>query len=207
MQDSEQLSHSVKVLYGNDCDTGGYLRRFIDLEIPMMDIKIDDYINTFEFDNSESKKIIFNFKYLFNFFSLSLRDINKFIIWFDFYLSCGQFTNLMQLNYIAFIFIYTALVKMKEKEHYNIFANDREFIYNEKKVDFLYMNKIIEIEGYSKNYFELFSDILSMKKKNFLIKYAEEGNWDIFFLKNEYQKILNIPTILNVVNKIKIGIE
>lgn len=42
--DREQLSHSVKSVYGSGIDADGYLRRFIDLEYTLKEPQIDQYI-------------------------------------------------------------------------------------------------------------------------------------------------------------------
>lgn len=72
--DLEQLSYSIGTVYGSNMDTGGYLRRFIDLEcsLPKVDKKI--YIN-YMIDES-IHRLLENFLIAFDF---SLRDLEKII--------------------------------------------------------------------------------------------------------------------------------
>ncbi len=65
--DKEQLSHSVKSVYGSDFEATGYLRRFIDIEYSLKTPDKRSYINflfnTFGFESffEERKKIIESF--------------------------------------------------------------------------------------------------------------------------------------------------
>ncbi|TQV77176.1 NTPase [Aliikangiella marina] len=43
--DKEQLSHSVKAIYGNDFESKGYLKRFIDIEYVLPNSELDDFID------------------------------------------------------------------------------------------------------------------------------------------------------------------
>lgn len=79
--DKEQLSHSIKTLYGQEMDSDGYLRRFFDLEYNLPNN------NTLNYITYKNKQISCNYKnteYLTRFFeeiftneNYSLRDINK----------------------------------------------------------------------------------------------------------------------------------
>lgn len=66
--DKDQLSHSVKSLYGTNFDAIGYLRRFIDLEYNLQNPTLDDFINfqfqLFEWDVFFDKRL--NYKNLKN---------------------------------------------------------------------------------------------------------------------------------------------
>jgi len=91
--DKEQLSHGVKAVYGNDFESIGYLRRFIDIEysLPKAELSgfIDQLYKTFQFDSFfEKRKSYRAFQYekdhLKNVFklmakarSLSLREVEQ----------------------------------------------------------------------------------------------------------------------------------
>ncbi|MDQ2085211.1 P-loop NTPase fold protein [Herbivorax sp. ANBcel31] len=80
--DKSQLRHCVKLLYGNEVDSVGYLRRFIDLEYslpePDRSIYLDFLINKFEFKSEVTEKFFIPYlKALVTQYNLSLRDINK----------------------------------------------------------------------------------------------------------------------------------
>ena len=66
--DKEQLSHSVKAIYGNDFESKGYLKRFIDIEYALpnseLDAFIDNLYKTFGFDQFfEKRKKYIEFQY------------------------------------------------------------------------------------------------------------------------------------------------
>lgn len=58
--DKEQLSHSVKAIYGNEFESRGYLKRFIDIEYALPNSELDAFIDklykTFGFDQFFEKR-------------------------------------------------------------------------------------------------------------------------------------------------------
>jgi len=91
--DKEQLSHSVKSVYGNDFEATGYLRRFIDIEYSLKTPDIKSYIifffNTFGFESFfeerkkyrdlkyERKHLLDTFYLLANAYKLTLREVEQ----------------------------------------------------------------------------------------------------------------------------------
>lgn len=91
--DKEQLSYSVKSIYGNDFEAIGYLRRFIDIEYSLKTPDIKSYIiflfNIFGFESFfEERKIYSDLKYerkhlldtfnlLANAYKLTLREVEQ----------------------------------------------------------------------------------------------------------------------------------
>ncbi len=91
--DKEQLSHGVKAVYGNDFESIGYLRRFIDIEYSLPKAEPSDFIDqlykTFQFDSFFEKRkgyraFQYEVEHLKNVFklivkarSLSLREIEQ----------------------------------------------------------------------------------------------------------------------------------
>ncbi|NTW73117.1 MAG: NTPase [Eubacteriaceae bacterium] len=91
--DKEQLSHSVRALYGDDFEAIGYLRRFIDVEYTLPESSVDDFIDGlyehFEFNSFflerqqslafryEKSHLINVFKMLSSAFRLSLRETEQ----------------------------------------------------------------------------------------------------------------------------------
>lgn len=72
--DLEQLSHSISTFYGYNMDSGGYLRRFIDLEYTLPKLNLEKYIYTKMSQNAFYNKLLIKTIKAFDF---SLRDINK----------------------------------------------------------------------------------------------------------------------------------
>ncbi|MCV6636964.1 P-loop NTPase fold protein [Candidatus Albibeggiatoa sp. nov. NOAA] len=87
--DKEQLSHSIKAVYGQDMDADGYLKRFIDIEYRLKKPtpeKLENYIHYLfeQFNFEENEEIRNSFAYVLVFFtkhyhSFSLRDINRLV--------------------------------------------------------------------------------------------------------------------------------
>lgn len=125
MQDSEQLSKSVKVLYGNECDTVGYLRRFIDVEFSFPEVnnfEIFDLNNTFTKKYPNNQICLDELKELSNVFNLSLRDYEKLFTWLDFIFSTVNHNNFLSASkhkIIRFYQSYFLLFKLKFPEKYN----------------------------------------------------------------------------------------
>ncbi|MBQ0795210.1 P-loop NTPase fold protein [Zhongshania sp.] len=93
--DKEQLSHSVKAIYGNEFESKGYLKRFIDIEYALPDSELDEFIDKlyqafgfYQFFEKRKKYRAFQYDYdhLKNVFKLiakakrySLREIEQLI--------------------------------------------------------------------------------------------------------------------------------
>lgn len=121
MLDIEQLSHSVKVLYGNDCDTTGYLRRFIDVEYGLPEPNRSEYL-------LDKKGIARGFQnclsYLIPFFDLSLRDCDKLIIWVKAVEATLNVYVTGRGEIIMYYYAYFLIIKLKYPE---IFSNLGDF--------------------------------------------------------------------------------
>ena len=79
--DKEQLSHSIKTIYGENMDSQGYLRRFFDLEYLLPNYQLKTFID-FKFKELDTNLI--NLKYIKTFLTeiftienYTLRDIEK----------------------------------------------------------------------------------------------------------------------------------
>lgn len=70
--DIEQLSHSIATCYGQNMDSAGYLRRFIDFQVNIPQGKLNSKI--FEEFGENNKREVHK---IFQFFNMSLRDIFK----------------------------------------------------------------------------------------------------------------------------------
>lgn len=123
--DKVQLSESVKVLYGNNTDTAGYLMRFIDVEYNLP-ISLDKYvrfkINTWYSEESKYYEILTKVIPL---FSLSLRDINKLEIW-----SKVLIANKYPANYrreFHVVIVYFMMLKLRHMELYNKILVDKDY--------------------------------------------------------------------------------
>lgn len=170
--DKEQLSESIKTLYGQGMDANGYLRRFFDLEyrLPLVDKKyyIENKIN-------EIKNQYSNSEYFFNILikilsieNYSLRDIDKLFNYLKLVMS-----NIVTLNKslesitldLGISYIYARLISLK-------FSN--KHIYN----------KIINLEYNTNDLDEIFKDDVSY---SLCISYVSQQEVEDFFsnvLKN-----------------------
>lgn len=115
MLDSTQLSHSVKVLYGNDCDTTGYLMRFIDVEFNMPEPDTKYYFSQMLRQNSLTGYI----DELTNIFKLSLRDYEKLRLWYKALLATPNTSVYNMSNAFPYYFAYMLLLKLKFPNVFN----------------------------------------------------------------------------------------
>lgn len=94
--DKEQLSHSVKSLYGHEFESKGYLKRFIDIEYSLVKPNLDGFINYnydwFRFENFFEKRKKYSafkedrdylldvLKFLASKYVMSLRDVEQLFV-------------------------------------------------------------------------------------------------------------------------------
>jgi hypothetical protein len=116
MLDQEQLSNSVKVLYGNECDTSGYLRRFIDIEVNLPQPDAKSY---FKLISDPMGNIYYQVSQLGEFFNLTLRDYNKLNLWINALLSVKSSPVHRRLPKDLFLYYaYYLIIKLKYPEIY-----------------------------------------------------------------------------------------
>ena len=108
MQDSEQLSHSVKVLYGSQCDTKSYLKRFIDLSYSMPSINWCKYVE----NKTPSLKLKNELVKVASYIPLSLREFDKLLLWLGMFDLIGEKTiHSINIPEVKMIFIYWVIIK------------------------------------------------------------------------------------------------
>lgn len=104
--DIEQLSHSIATCYGQNMDSAGYLRRFIDFQVNMPQAKLDNI----SFSNIGVDLTKKNFEY----FKLSIRDVNKIkkdLIFFFKKFEESEEKTLIYINLIIIKYLYPAELK------------------------------------------------------------------------------------------------
>lgn len=122
--DKEQLSHSIKTLYGEGMDSNGYLRRFFDLEYRLPMLKKKEYIRE---KCTKTLSYFSNSKFFIDIFTnilikenYSLRDINKAFNYLS--LITPKLGVLQDLSYstpytLGISFIYAELINFKFKKN------------------------------------------------------------------------------------------
>lgn len=124
--DKEQLSHSIKTVYGENMDSTGYLRRFFDLEYTLPFEGIDSYI---DIKFKELDETFINTIYIKNFLkqiflkeNYSLRDIDKSLPLIKILLSNIRFstsnptdTDYSDVYLITASYLYSFLINLKIK--------------------------------------------------------------------------------------------
>ncbi len=101
--DIEQLSHSIATCYGQNMDSSGYLRRFIDFQVNIPKAKLNgEMLKGFE---SNDKRLVLE---IFNHFNLSIRDflkMNKDLLFFYNKTNVNNFMEEINSLYINLIII------------------------------------------------------------------------------------------------------
>jgi hypothetical protein len=149
--DREQLAHSVRGLYGQDMDSVGYLRRFIDLEFRLPEPDLYAYVHylkeNFVDDKKFDEKNVFFWEFLPTLlinFKCSLRDVNKFFKLFNICLLMTDMANISKIRapegdsvtnlrwqISSFLYAFLISIKIKEPELYKDFVNCTYKISNE----------------------------------------------------------------------------
>lgn len=170
--DKSQLSHSIKTVYGNDMDSEGYLRRFIDLDYQLPEPDKILYLNFLLEKESLNEKYYSEFYSLLfgmlKVYDLSLRDIDKLI----FYLKI-QFFNYKTKNLketyvyvISFLKGILSIIKLKNSilykkirdKDYN--SNNIREILTELKIDEIKKEINTEYRGIDKRLNEIMNTFL-----------------------------------------------
>lgn len=153
--DKEQLSHSIRTLYGNGMDSDGYLRRFFDLDCKM---PISDKMTYFNFKNKifdNSYKCDYLLSYLNKVMireNYSLRDIDKTYKFLKILIPIAKITNkkmseayeTKEIQMLHYLFAFLINTKIKHESVYYKIINKN---YTEDEVDdLIYFNNIRDIE-------------------------------------------------------------
>lgn len=146
--DKEQLSHSVKAIYGNEFESKGYLKRFIDIEYALPNSELDTFIDklyqTFGFDQFFEKRnkyraFQYDYDHLKNVFKLmakakrySLREIEQLIARINLVIHSTNENTYIYPALLTFLII----AKESSPELYRDFINPSST--PEKAIDYLY---------------------------------------------------------------------
>lgn len=193
--DKNQLSHSIGTVYGNNMDSVGYLRRFIDLEFTLPQPDINTYFNymisqyELQFKNQEYFWYIIKELSIIN--NISLRDIDKLFINLKVLLPqidiLKENTN-FKLAYtltVSNIYAYLLVLKIKRPLDYKKILEKN---YTQREIVNLVINLgIDDLTVYFTNYDDKFiTKVLHDSIRKFL-----ELNLQDFSNKETYGKITN----------------
>ncbi|QZY56845.1 P-loop NTPase fold protein [Crassaminicella profunda] len=122
--DMEQLSYSVKTIYGKNMDTCGYLRRFFDLHFKIPKPKVIDYVEFVLKNNNLNIKnynFIENISNIFDKLGLSLREINSILKNYQLVLDTSLRPYIENNEYLVLeVYLYLITLKYKEPYYYNV---------------------------------------------------------------------------------------
>ncbi len=173
--DMEQLSHSVSTVYGQNMDSSGYLRRFVDLIFRLPLVELDPYIRERTQMKIEDSKIVQN---AIKFYNPSVRDIVKITnsIYF-FYLSQMPVDNAEKRSQFR-IYVYLICLKHYYPKEYKEILSDNfcrksEISSHENNTRVVIDNKILPKEIWEKSIYGLSSG-RNMKKISELIDIDSE---------------------------------
>ncbi|MGL4763179.1 MAG: KAP family P-loop NTPase fold protein [Sarcina sp.] len=187
--DKEQLSHSIKTIYGNGMDSDGYLRRFFDLEYTLPNSKLKDYI---EVKNkkvgSKYKNTLYIERFLSEIFTLenySLRDVDKAYDFIELMLSEIEMynteTNVYSITQLGLGYIYAYFINLKIK-HNNLLVDIKSLNYISEKqaieekfttfdftkinLDFGYKFHKTQAEKVLKDIISLYLEVITLRHNN-----------------------------------------
>ncbi|MBU3190745.1 KAP family NTPase [Clostridium bowmanii] len=189
--DKEALSNAVRVIYGEQTDTNGYLTRFIDLEYRLKESNKEEYVkyllSKYEFDKIFKNRNFTNtavVEYGYNDFSkvviqvvlgfkLSLRDIEKFVV---------EVYMILKANINEYVYPYALLILCAIKRI------DRK-LYNKIKFSQPSIGQIIDnLEKQNEGIIEWLEDRKTCMFKAYLIWLLNDSN-EINRLKENVEKV------------------
>ncbi|MGG7143629.1 KAP family P-loop NTPase fold protein [Clostridium nigeriense] len=148
--DKEQLSHSIKTLYGQGMDSDGYLRRFFDLEYNLPN---NNTLNYIKHKNKQISSDYKNTEYLTRFFeeifikeNYSLRDINKVYEYISvllpniFYFNDESSNNFSNSYFLVASYLYAFFINLRFK-YSGIYKNVKSLSFNPNE-DYIKSNLI-----------------------------------------------------------------
>ncbi|WP_283704371.1 KAP family P-loop NTPase fold protein [Clostridium perfringens] len=200
--DKEQLSHSIKTIYGEHMDSDGYLRRFFDLEYTLstsatrdyIDIKLNSLLKNF----SNKKMLLPILIEIFEEENYSLRDIEKALPFIELLLLNSEIFNSKKTNYthyqrLTISYIYAFLINLKLK-HSNLLKELLACNYNDTSINkfFTFDIKVLKLNSLGLKQEQLKS-LLELSIKKFL---------QIYRLYNKHKFIEN-----NYTNNFFVGIQ
>lgn len=194
LQDSEQLSHSVRVIYGQDCDVDGYLRRFIDIEYNLPLVDWHEYI--------KKKNIEFSFKeelaQLAPFFPLTLRDFDKILVWFQMFEKIGELSKInFNKKENVLIFVFWVIYRIKHPLKYNDLISKNEFVVNKMTFkSYIYGNSIDD----SIKVFETNTGLLNLFNQTMKNRNADTAIETYTKIANSKRFFISIPRLISIVD-------
>lgn len=195
--DKQQLSESIKTIYGQGMDSTGYLRRFIDLDYLLPNPSIETYIkyltekdDIFEKAGNYFKEFICQVCEVYN---LTLRDIDKLILMIKLHVSIKErrkFDNNRMFIYNLLKSIFFS-IKMK---NLTLYKKIKEFSYDKTEIDNILKElKVQELEERIKDKDFPTKDIVDILRKFLEVNINKEEMNESYYI---YRVMSNInPTI------------
>ncbi|HEY8890710.1 MAG TPA: P-loop NTPase fold protein [Clostridium sp.] len=215
--DKTQLSHSVSTIYGNNMDSIGYLRRFIDLEFTLPEPNLDVYIN---YLISEYNFTFINIDYFWNLLksiskskNTSLRNLDKLFINLKILLPLVDIFNNDKKTFtesyiclVSNIYIFFMLIKMLEPDSYKIIL-ERKYSTEDIRnlVNLIEINKQhFEINNYNGDLMHPF--YINTISKFLLIHLADVNNLSLQSDRNSQKYIIefNVDPYTDIPRKINL---
>lgn len=200
--DKEQLSYSIKTLYGEKMDSEGYLRRFFDLEYHLPNNNLDKYINSKNSKISQYKNIVYLTNIMSQIFILenyALRDINKSYDYMSLLIPNIDFLNNANYKktYIytgSFLYCYFINLRIKHSKIYNDIIH---YTYT-PSIEYITNNLLtFDLKAINLNIPNVFADepakqLLDNVIQLFLILLYKSGNHTDYILPNNESKNFTI---------------
>ena len=126
--DKTQLSHSICNVYGNDMDSVGYLRRFIDLDYTLPEPGREDYLKYLiekkELNDKYYPEFFHILEKLLGIYEMSLRDIDKLVFYLEVHIENienieGDFSDEIMREIYSLVKAVFICLKLKNTRLYN----------------------------------------------------------------------------------------
>lgn len=178
--DKLQLSHSIKTVYGNDMDSEGYLRRFIDLDYQLPEPDKVLYLKLLltkeQIDNKYYQTFYEILPVIINVYDLSLRDIDKLIFYLKIHFNRIKIKGVIPVYQYTYSLLKSLFVIVKLKRT-DLYIKIRDRLYTtleiEEILSLLSVNKIQEMINTD---YSGIDDYIIQIIRTFLLCYIDKNN-------------------------------
>lgn len=211
--DRDQISKTIKKVYGNEIDSVGYLRRFFDIELVLPEIEYYKFLKKQPFNSCiidrDSYEIFDVISSIHDDLSFSLRDVEKFVLTYNLYYQIKSTKTKIEKEEYTFIFLLS--LYMKRKDLFEDFINNKisvkKLMSNFKLNKYFIRSRLdiilaINLSLY-KNYYENINYELSSDYINSIIDDLEKNQNDNDKLKSYFKMFYNE----NNLHQYKLNIE
>lgn len=183
MIDREQLISSIKHIYGNDVNTSGYLKKFIDINYTLPHPNVNEYINfkikQYDINYDKFDMLLMFLNYYIENLNFSLREINKLFVLFSSIRPMMEFNKEYIYHYYLNSYLYSAFLVIHTK--YDV--DYQKLIYDKIISDTI--QDFLKMKNFNNNFIKQYESNLVMSLRKILEVIVDPQKYNVI-LNNTY---------------------